>query len=304
MTVGEPAPAATARGRNPVLVGIVIVATSCSLYPVGDAISKYLMPAITSLEIVWVRYMVHMVGIALFACVWPGVLILRTRRPRLQLARGLAVALGSTMLITSFQFIPLADSIAISFLGPVLAVALSGLVLHERIRWHRWIAVGVGFAAVLIIMRPGLGVVHWGASLALAAACMSAGHQVMTRQLGATDATLTTFAWSTIVGLIVTSAIVPLVWVTPDLRQCLLLLAAGAILAVAHLGAVLAMRFAPVSAVAPYNYMTIPSALVMGYLVFGELPDGWSLFGTIVLIGAGLYAFRREMKREEGGGGG
>ncbi|MBM3599895.1 MAG: DMT family transporter [Alphaproteobacteria bacterium] len=290
------------RPRNPVLLGIVITAVCVSFLPMGDAISKHLMQRISPIEVVWGRYVVQLViaivvvaaNMARLGSAAPGTTIIATRQWRLQILRGVAVFASSLCLIASFQFIPLVDAISIIFLGPILAVILSARLLGERVGWHRWAAVCVGFLSVLMILKPGMGLVHWAASLALVAALINSSHQLMTRRLAATEPALTTFAWSSAAGLAAATLALPFGWTAPAWADWALLSVGGIFLAIAQYGQVLALRFAPVSAVAPFNYTTIPAALVVGFVVFGELPDAMGFAGATLLILAGLYAFRRE----------
>ncbi|MBT5413019.1 MAG: DMT family transporter, partial [Rhodospirillaceae bacterium] len=173
-------------------------------------------------------------------------------------------------------------------------VVLSIPVLGEQVGLHRWGAVVVGFLGVLIVMRPGLGVMHWAGSLALVAAFASALQQVLGRKLGATDHPMTSVFYTGLIGFIVASAVVPFDWHPPSGNFWPLVVVLGVIGAIAHFGVIKALAMAPASLLSPFNYPQIFSGALTGYLLFGHLPDFWSMIGIAVIMASGLYVYHRE----------
>jgi drug/metabolite transporter (DMT)-like permease len=286
-------------GRAPaggVALGIGMTVLAVFLFGLMDTIGKYLMRSHPFPQVVWARYF--------FQCTLMLVMLprlgitgfLRTRRHGLQIGRGLLLLLATGCMYAAIRVVPLADAYTITFAAPLLVTALSVPLLNERVGWRRWSAVLVGFAGVLIVIRPGFGQVPWQLLLPLVTAACFALYQIFTRLISV-DPCETPFvmlfylAW---VGALAMTLIVPFYWrpVTPV--EWLWMAAIGALGAAGHLILIQALRVAPVSLIAPFTYSQIIWALILGYLVFGDLPDAWTLAGCTVIIASGLFVFYRE----------
>ena len=275
---------------------MLIMAAGMALVPLNDAAAKFLTQDYHVLQITWARYLVQAaILVVLFGPRRTG-RMLRAGRLGLQLFRAVLTVISSVAFIGALSFIPLADGIAILFAAPLFLVALSVPVLGETVGAHRWTAVVVGFAAVLVVMRPGLGVMHWAAVLALFAAFSSAGFQLATRILARTDPALVTLVYMAVVGTVMLTGPAMVVWRPPSLAAWGMMAAMGGIATLTHLATIKAIELAPVSVLAPLAYVQIVGASVFGYLVFGELPDAWTWGGVAVIVGAGLYIFHRERR--------
>ena len=277
-------------------IALTLVATLC--FASMDGVSKTLVGAYAVAQIVWVRYMVFAGFAAVVAVRRHGRGALATVRPWLQILRGIVLLAEIAVFVAVFRHMALADAHALAASGPLMATALSALMLGERVGPRRWTAVAVGFAGVLIILRPGLGVVDPWALVALFGAFLFALYQVLTRMLTRDDTAESTLLWTGLVGLAVTSVAGPLYWVPPaGPLDWTLLAAAGALGVVGHGVLTKALTIAPASALQPFNYSLLVWATAIGFAVFGDLPDAWTIAGAVVIVGSGVYTAHRERVR-------
>jgi drug/metabolite transporter (DMT)-like permease len=265
------------------------------LFVVMDALGKYLSLRYPVIQVVWARYAFHLLAMAPIL-LHPRVTVL-TNRLGLQLLRSMCL-LGTTFLFYSaVQHIPLATANAIAFVGPLLVTALSVPLLGERVGPRRWAAVFVGFIGVMVIIRPGAGMRDWAMLLPVGVAVCFAFYQITTRLLSRTDAALTTLFWTGAGGLLVSTAALPFNWTTPDLFSWVLLASIGVVGCVSHLLMIKAYQAAPAAVLAPFIYTQLVWAIPMGYVLFGDFPDSWTLVGAAIVVGSGLYVWYRESAR-------
>lgn len=280
--------------KHSIAAAMILMACASSLFPVSDVIAKYLVRDYHPIQVTWARYLFQLVILAI-ALGGPRVFQrFATRRLKLQLLRGVLTVLATILFISALKTTPVVDGITLLFTSPLFVVALSVPFLGERVGFHRWAAVLVGFTGVVLVLRPGEGIVQWGALLALSsAACVGVFH-IVTRILSRTDHPITTLLYMAVTGFLILSAVVPFFWTEPTLEAWILFALAGLVSGVAHYGVITAIRWAPLSAVAPFTYAQIMSATMMGYLVFGDIPGEWTVAGLAVIIGSGLYVLHRE----------
>lgn len=292
----ETTAASTARGILTVLVAWLLL--SCM-----DAGSKLLAQDYAIVQILWVRY-VFLVAVAwLFARRQSGAAPLRTRRPGLQVFRALLLVVEIGLFIFAITVLPLASAHSILAVTPLIITALSVPILGERVGLRRWSAVAVAFAGVLIILRPGLGVVQPMALVVLLCALMFALYQVLTRLVSRDDSPAVTLFYTALIGAIALTAIGPFFWTWPDARGWALFLLVAMLGGGAHFLLIKALQLAPAAALQPYSYSLIVWATIVGFVVFGNLPDLWTVAGAVVIVASGLYAFAREQRvarRSEG----
>ncbi len=268
--------------------GIVLMMLAWSLFPVMDAISKVISDDYLVPHIVWSRFFFQsLAGILLLAAL--GRLgALKTNAPRLQFLRSAGFLAHTLLFIWAIVFIPLAEAIALLFIGPMVVTALSAMVLGERVGTVRWLAVLAGFAGAMIIIRPGMGALHWASSLVLLSALCLAFYQIWTRGLSRVDTPLTTLAYTPLAGLVVLTPVMPFVWIAPSLADWGLMALMGAVGALSHLILIKAFEAAPASLLAPFAYVQIISATLLGLAIFGDFPSAWTLVGAAVIIVANL----------------
>ena len=263
-----------------------------------DTTAKYLVRDHALFLVVWARYAGQMLIVAPFALHRSGSGFWRTRHPGLQLLRS-AMLLGATAcFFAGLRHLPLAEGSAILYLAPIFIVVLSGPVLGERPNRARWIAAIVGFVGVLILLRPGSAVFHPATLLLLGAALCNAFYHMLTRRL-ADDDIHTTLFYSALVGAVGLTVFLP--WgldpVPLTLRDGGLLLALGVLAALGHWFVIAAYALAPASLLTPFTYVQMVWAVMFGFLVFGQLPDGVSVLGIAVIVASGIYLALMERPR-------
>jgi drug/metabolite transporter (DMT)-like permease len=263
-----------------------------------DASAKYLGRHMDVLEVVWARYTFGF----LLALFWSNPLrqpgMLRSARPGLQIARS-ALLLGSTTLnFFAIKYLQLDQALAITFSTPFLVAALSGPVLGEWVGPRRWAAIGVGFLGVLVVTRPGFDTIHPAALLSAAGALCYAVYALMTRILSRSDSNQTTLFYSNLVGAVVMLPVAAAVWTPPDsLLIGALMLAAGALASIGHYLLIVAHRLAPASVLSPFMYSQLAWTVTLGYVIFADTPNRWTLAGAGIVVASGLYLLHRERVR-------
>jgi len=281
--------AGLAAGRK----GILWMLATIMMFVAMDSIAKYLGPAYPVTQIVWARYMFHaVVVVAYLGHRLPG--MMRTKRLGLQLTRSLLV-LGSTICaFIALRYLPIADIVAVWTITPILVTALSYPVLKEYVGPRRWAGVCIGFIGALIMLRPGFGVFEPAVILAIGSALCMAFFNLVTRALSASDPPLTTLTYTAVVGLVVSSATLPFAWVAPDFEGWTLMVVLGLLGGVSHFTLIKAFASATAATVMPFTYTNLIWATLVGYFVFGDLPDLWTVGGALLIVASGLYIFYRE----------
>jgi drug/metabolite transporter (DMT)-like permease len=227
---------------------------------------------------------------------------MRTARPGLQALRS-ALLLGSTIgNFTAVRYLQLDQAVAIVFSTPFFVAALSGPLLGEWVRWRRWAAIIVGFIGVLVVTRPGAGGIHPAALFSVGSALCYALYSIMTRILARTDSNETTLFYSNLVGALAMTPVVWFVWVTPTEPLVIaLMVAAGALGSFGHYLLIAGHRLAPAALLSPFIYTELIWVIILGFLVFGDVPNRWTLAGAAIVVASGLYILHRERARGRGG---
>lgn len=282
--------------RSHTLDGILLMGVAFTLFPLMDAVGKHLTQDYHPFQITWGRFFFQaiFVSILIFSRRPPS--ILRTRKPGLQFARAFSGWASNIPFIFGLAFIPLADAFAAVLVGPLIVTALSVPLLGEKVGLRRWSAIAVGMIGALIVVRPGLGVMHWAISMPLLSATAFAFYQIFTRRLSGSDDTDATLLFGAYGGLVMSTMLLPFVWKTPDLAGWGFMALMGLIISAAHIALVRALHFAAASILAPFAYIQILSATVVGLVVFGDFPDRWTLIGAAIICLSGLYIAHRERK--------
>jgi drug/metabolite transporter (DMT)-like permease len=274
-------------------IGMVLLAVA--LFSVMDALSKLMATRFDPVELVWGRYL------AILALLAPLLLreprLLAAARPGLQLLRGVCVLGAAVFFIAGLARLALADATAIAFASPLLVTALSIPLLREQIGFRRWSAVAVGFLGVLVVIRPGSGVVGAAALLPLLSAACWALSIVITRRMGRADRPATTLFYSTLVGFAVSSIALPLVWQPVGAADWAMLAAMGALSAAGQYLLIAALARGAASLLAAFSYSQMIWSTLMGFLVFGAVPAPWTWSGAGLVIASGLYIAHRERVR-------
>ena len=270
--------------------GVVLIMCAVFMFSAMDTLAKHVLQTYPMSGLMWARYMVHATVMAVL--LWPrmGAQLLRTARPGLQILRGLLLVMSTVFFYFALRYMPLAEAAAISFVGPVLTTLLAGPMLGDRVTARQWVAVGLGFAGVLVIMRPGGGVLSLPAVFPLATAILFSVYQIITRKLSGREHPYTTLFYTALVGAIATSFVAPLNWVTPTWVQAALMVCIGVLGGTGHLLLIRAMEHASPSTLAPYVYSQLVWSTLLAYLAFGDFPQTVTLIGMLVIVAAGLLA--------------
>ncbi len=269
--------------------GVLFMLAAIAVLPVMDAIAKALTQRYPVLQVAWARFFFAFLVLLPFTPRTGLALLLRPPRFGLQLARSLCMVLAVMLFFTTLRFLPLADTLAICFLYPLVVLVLAALFLGEPVGRNRWLAALAGFLGVLIVIRPGFAMFHPAALLGLLTSVVFAGFAVLTRKLAASAPPAVLLVWGTLTGTILLSLLAPLVWVVPRAADLALMLLMGSIGAVGHLLMLKAFEAAPAVVLAPIAYVEIVGAILLGWLVFGDLPDVATWVGTAIICAAGTY---------------
>ncbi len=287
-------PASDGKGR---LFGIGLILLALSCFAILDTAAKWLTSHIPTLEGVWARYAGHFTLSFLVINPWTTPGLLKTRRPWLQIVRS-ALLFGATFFnFVALRYLQLDQTASLMFTMPFFVALLAGPLLGEWIGLRRWIAILAGFAGVLLITRPGAGGIHPAAILVLIGSACYALYNMLTRVLASHDSTPTTLFYTALVGFIAASLPLPFVWTAPaDPWVIGAMVTVGVFGWIGHWLLINAHRYAPAATLAPFVYFQIVWMALAGFLVFGDVPNGWTIAGVAVVIASGLYLLNRERK--------
>jgi len=284
----------SARNR---LTGIGLVSLTYVCFTLLDGSAKWLVGSLPVLVVVWLRFLTHALIVSALMVPMRGLALVRTRHLRWHLLRGLMFVAMTGMNFWALQYLQLTVTASIFFTVPILIALMGAPLLGERMDAKRWAAILLGFAGVLVIVRPGSDAFHPAMLLSMANAVLVAFFNLMTRKLAAYDSPETIQFLPAVVASVVLAPFALAAWETPQgwlewLMLCLLGVFGGTghqLLAMAH-------RYAPASTLAPFLYQQILYMALFGYVVFGTLPDAQVWLGAAIVIGSGLYLFARERR--------
>lgn len=292
MHVQPPAP----RPAEQPIRGVLLVIAAGALFSVSDTIAKYLAQSLPVIEVSWLRYVTFM-ALTIPTVARDGLAGLKPRRPLLQGVRGLAVVFSTIFFILGLQSLPIAEATAINFVSPAFITALSIVFLGEKVGVRRWAAVALGLTGVLIVARPGSGAFQSAAIFPVMTAACWASAMVATRRIAGGDRTATTLFWSATIGAGVLTALLAFNWSTPTAVQIGLGILVGLVSSLGQWFVAAAYQLAAASFIAPFSYTQLIFATTMGYLVFGAVPDQWTVLGGCIIIASGIYTAHRERVR-------
>jgi drug/metabolite transporter (DMT)-like permease len=285
------------------ILGIALMLGFCILAPLGDSIAKILGPTIPLGQLILTRFAVQAVLliplVALVGIEWR----MPARTWRLVVVRTVLHILGIGFMFTSLLYLPLADAVAIAFVMPFIMLLLGRFVLNEEVGLHRMAACGVGFIGTLFVIQPNFLAVGWVALLPLAVAVIFALFMLTTRQIAKDADPIALQAVSGVIAVVILLPLVafgigsgyqPLSLVAPTTGEWWLLASIGVLGTFAHLLMTWSLRFAPSATLAPMQYLEIPVATLVGFLLFSELPDSLAAFGIMLTVIAGVYVVLRE----------
>ena len=284
----------SARNR---LTGIGLVSLTYLLFTLLDGSAKWLVQTVPVLVVVWLRFVIHTLIASALLFPVRGMALVRTQHLRWHLLRGLMFIAMTGLNFWALQYLQLTVTALIFFLVPILVALLSAPLLGEKLDARRWAAIVMGFAGVLVVVRPGSEAFHPAILLALVNAGLYAIFNLMTRKLAAYDPPETIQFLPAVVASVVLAPFALAAWQSPQgwfewFMLCMLGIFGGTghyLLAMAH-------RYAPASTLAPFLYQQILYMALFGYLVFGNVPDKETWIGAAIVVASGLYLFSRERR--------
>jgi len=301
----QPSPAesavrASARpfGAHVPTAAIVLISSSVLCFTILDAITKFMTQRYSVPLLVWARYAVQFV--AMLAWLGPRMRLdlVRTQRLRVQAFRGVLLLASSLFFVNALRSLPLAEATALNYSTPIIVVLMGRLVLQEQLTQARLAFVAVGVAGMLMIVQPGTDVFHGAALFGLGAAIFYACYQIMTRMLAGEDPRVLLF-YPALMGTVIMSALAPgfdwpqsMPW-----THVLLIVCGGLFGTLGHFLFILAFRLAPASALTPFTYTQLVWAMLLGWLLYGDFPNGYRVAGMAVIAGSGLLMMLHERRR-------
>jgi len=284
--------------RRARLTGILLMCGAVACFSCLDSMAKYLSRHMDVLEVVWARYTFAFILALILSNPFSRPGLMRTTRPVLQVVRS-AVLLGSTVFnFIALKYLQLDQVLAIIFSTPFMVAALAGPTLGEWIGPRRWVAIGIGFVGVLVVTRPGVGDMHPAAMLSVLSAMCYAAYGILTRLLSRTDSNETTLFYSNLLGAAAMLPVLPFVWTPPESGLIVvLMIAVGAFGSIGHYMLIIAHRLAPASTLSPFMYTQLVWATTLGYLIFHDVPNAWTIAGAGIVVASGLYLLHRERVR-------
>jgi drug/metabolite transporter (DMT)-like permease len=288
-----------ADARSARLAGIALMLLGVFMFSFGDALGKYLVATYSVGQLLSLRACAAL--LVLSPLIWRNrAQFLALERPRLQLVRVVLSTLEVAAFFLATVYLPLADVTTYYLACPIFVTALSAIVLREHVGWRRWSAILIGFAGVVIALKPSAQSFSGPAMIALAGSLCFSVLLLITRMLRATSDIV--MATSQFVGTLLLGAVMaPFGWVTPGMGSLAMFAAAGCISVTALICVNRSLKLAPASVVVPYQYSMIVWAIAFGIIVFGDVPAPATILGAAIIVAAGLYIFLREKRlgREE-----
>ena len=279
--------------RN-IQLGIAWAMFSAFCFTVMDAAAKQLVKEYHPIQIVFLRAIFAFIPVLIWVYCKSSFAELRTYQPLLHIVRSLMGFIALFCAIVGLKYLPLAEYTVICFTSPLFLTALSIPMLKEKVGWHRWLAVIIGFMGTLIIIRPGFEVFNIGVLFALGTSISISLLIIFSRQISWTESSASMVFWYSVISIIFALFFIPFYWETPSLTHMFVFLVVGVVGGLAQLAMIESVRLAPPSVVAPFDYTSILWATMFGYYFFAEIPQEYTVIGAAFIILSGLYILHRE----------
>jgi drug/metabolite transporter (DMT)-like permease len=277
---------------------IILNLSAWAVLPFMDTIAKYLSSEISFFQITWARYFFTVVWTLPFMFFFFKKNLKWSENPKLQILRGMTLLSANICFFYSISVISMAKALTLAFIAPLVTTALSPIILGEKVGIKRWSAVIVGFIGSLVVIRPGLIEFNIATIAALGTGFFYGVYLIITRKLHTVDNPLLTLLITGVVGAIISSLFVPIVWINLSQSQWLWLALMGIFACLGHLLLIYSLRYADASKLAPFGYFEIITNIILGYYFFKDFPDLWTFAGLFIIISSGIYVFRRELKNK------
>lgn len=268
----------------------VLMLAALLLFALLDATSKHLSQTFNVPLLVWARYAVHLLLMTVFLGPSHGLRLVRTARPLAQVLRALLLVAVTGFAMAAFRIMPLAETTALIFVTPLIVALLAGPFLGERVGPLRWLAAFAGFGGVLLIARPGGALSLEGVAYTTIAAVCYALYQIQTRRMAATERPVTMVFYTALAGTGAMSLALPWFWYgpAPSIVEIIMICSLALYGGTGHYLLTHAFRYAPASTLAPLLYAQLVWAALLGWLIYGQWPDGPSILGMLVIVGGGI----------------
>jgi drug/metabolite transporter (DMT)-like permease len=286
--------------ENAKFKGIMLMVASTLFMGLNNALLKWLTGSIPTTQLLFMRSSVICVIVLVIAARYRSLSMVRMANPRGHLMWGGMHYINGILFILSVTYLPLADAIAIGFAGPLFLTALAIPFLGEKVGWRRWSAVIVGFIGIVIITRPTPEAFRIVALLPLGVALSGAIRDIATRKMTAREGSLAIMFSSSLISMAGTVPAAPFGWVMPGPAEWGLAALTGCCVCLGQYFMIETFRFAEANVVAPLRYTSIIWSVILGYMVWGDIPDSWAITGTLIVIASGIYILHREYKLREG----
>ena len=265
-----------------------------AILPFMDTIAKYLSADISFFQITWARYFFTVFFTLPFMFFFFRKNLTWSSQPKLQIFRGLTLFFANVLFFYSISVISMAKALTLAFVAPLITTALSPILLGEKVGFRRWAAVIIGFIGSLIVIRPGFIEFNLASIAALGTGFFYGIYLVITRKLHSSDSPLLTLLLTGVVGAVIGSFLVPVVWINPTFNQWSLLALMGIFACLGHLFLILSLKYADASKLAPFGYFEIVTNVALGYYFFSDFPHYWTWVGLSIIICSGVYISLRE----------
>ncbi len=287
---------------NHARLGIWLMIATTFVFAVQDGLSRYLATEYNTVLVVMIRYWFFAAFVVALSASRKGGIrrVAATSQPVLQITRGVLLVAEICVMVIAFVKLGLVESHAVFTSYPLLIAALSGPILGEKVGPRRWMAIGIGFVGVLIILRPGFSVFAPEALIPLLSALMFAVYGLLTRYVARKDSAETSFFWTGVAGAVAITLIGPFYWEPISgndwwIMGILCVTGAGG-----HFLLIKAYEVAEASTVQPFAYFQLVFAAAIGLTIFGETMEFWVALGAGLIIGSGLFTLWRERQKSKG----
>jgi len=265
-----------------------------AILPFMDTIAKYLSVELSFFQITWARYFFTVFFTLPLMFFFFRKNLTWSTQPKLQIFRGLTLFFANILFFYSISIISMAKALTLAFVAPLITTALSPIFLGEKVGFRRWSAVIIGFIGSIIVIRPGFIEFNLATIASLGTGFFYGIYLVITRKLHNSDSPLLTLLLTGVVGALIASAIVPVVWINPTFNQWSLLALMGIFACLGHLFLILSLKYADASKLAPFGYFEIVTNIILGYYFFGDFPYYWTWLGLTIILCSGIYISYRE----------
>ncbi len=283
--------------------GIALMLAGILVLTLNDATAKWLAADYPIPQIISLRGVFILTPLAFILLLRGGIGAFKPHRFRNHAVRSLCFIGSTFFIITALSLMPLADAIAFTFTTPLIVAALAPFILGEHVGWRRWTAVLIGFTGVLVMVRPTGEAVQWAGLFPLCASLMGAFRDVTTRKLSTSETSISMLCFSTGVVVLVGAATAPFGWAPMTAKDVGLMALSGFLVGTAHFLLIESFRLAEAALVAPFKYFNMVWAVLFGFVIWGHVPDTWTVTGAVFVIASVLYTTRREAEIRRGQGG-